>query len=110
MHNQLKNRKIDVIQRNKHENVQFSFQRSIFTMVITIIVMVAFIACDKDNDDNGGDKLQLLESIYHDGKLSSEYEYDEQNRMTKITSYCLCNGVNLCKCQYQCNLYTNLYT
>ena len=87
MYNQLKNKEIETIQRNRHKNVQFSFQRSIFHLLVAIIGMVAFIACNKDNDDNGGGKLKMLESIYQDGKLSSEYEYDEQNRITKITSY-----------------------
>jgi len=43
--------------------------------------------CGKEDCVCDEGAVQLLESIYHDGKLSSEYEYDEQNRITKITSY-----------------------
>ena len=31
--------------------------------------------------------VELLEAIYYDGEVSVKYEYDEQNRITKITYY-----------------------
>jgi hypothetical protein len=44
------------------------------------------VACKDDNDKKNGtdDKIQLLETITFDGQLRVTYEYDEQNRLTKM--------------------------
>jgi len=53
---------------------------------------IVFSGCDKDDDKNGSDDehIQLLETIFiddKDGKVRVKYEYDEQNRIAKITQY-----------------------
>ena len=60
---------------------------AMFVMIVGLFFTAAFTSCNKDDDDdnNGSDKVKLLETITYDGY--TKYEYDAQNRFTKISWY-----------------------
>ena len=53
-------------------------------VIAVIAASVVFTSCDKD-DDIG--RVQLLETIIYEGSFYEKYEYDNQNRITKISMY-----------------------
>ena len=56
-----------------------------YILVVALIFAATFTSCKKDTD---GDKIKLLETITSsDNKWSYKFEYDEQNRISKIIRY-----------------------
>ena len=65
---------------------------AMFVMIVGLFFTAAFTSCNKDDDDdNGSDKVKLLEKItFSDSGDYIEYinfEYDAQDRITKFTWY-----------------------
>ena len=54
-----------------------------YLVITAIAVSSVFTSCDKDDED----KVQLLETLIFDGGFYEKYEYDNQNRITKISTY-----------------------
>ena len=59
-------------------------RKFISLIVITALFAVLFTSCKKDKDD---DEVQLLETIKYSSGSYDKYEYDDQNRITKISWY-----------------------
>ena len=71
-----------VVRENKNNRSNFlKFCAAFFAVGIVLF------GCDKDDGDSGGDKVKLLETTYYDGYLYQKFEYDAQNRITKIYYY-----------------------
>ena len=60
--------------------------RIVATIVACLAVSVALVGCGKENGDDVGDGPLVTEIIYDDGWRET-FEYDSQNRITKMTSY-----------------------
>jgi len=58
----------------------FKYMSRIMIIVFTFITL----SCDKDNNNNS---IQLLENISYDGNLAYKFEYDKQNRISKIHQF-----------------------
>ena len=56
-----------------------------YLIIAAITVSAAFTSCKKGDNDNG--KVQLLESITHENGFFTKFEYDAQNRLSKISDY-----------------------
>jgi len=58
-----------------------------FPIVAALVLAAAFLSCNKDNGNNDGNNVKLLHfELDHYGN-NTRYEYDTQNRITKITGY-----------------------
>ena len=53
---------------------------------VALAASIVFSSCKNDNDTDEH-SIQLLESISSNGVLNTNYEYDNQHRITKITSF-----------------------
>jgi len=65
------------------------FLKTFFFLAALSATAVVFNSCEKDDNDggNGGTSVKLLESISYDGELSHKFEYDNENRITKVLVY-----------------------
>ena len=53
-------------------------------VIAALVVAAAFTSCGKDEN---GDKVKLLETIVRDDGSYLKFEYDNQNRITKVSRY-----------------------
>ncbi len=55
--------------------------------MLPFVALFAFTSCSKDDDDDKNDsgEVKLLKEIISEGDLSFYFEYDSENRITKIT-------------------------
>lgn len=60
--------------------------KQFFSRVLLVVICIATLtSCNKDDDGNSS--VKLLETVIYNGKLYLKFEYDNQNRITKIISY-----------------------
>jgi len=56
-----------------------------YLVIVALAVSAAFTSCDKC--ECGYDKVKLLETITYNGELYCKFEYDNNNRITRMISY-----------------------
>ena len=61
------------------------------SVLMFCVLALLVVSCNKDNDS----PVQLLESISYDGKLAYKFEYDEQDRISKISEYHSSGEINV---------------
>ena len=56
-------------------------------IVLCFTVIMVFLSCNKDKDNNNNDKVRLLEAIIESNGRHTQFEYDQRNRITKFSVY-----------------------
>jgi len=59
-------------------------KRKVLKYLVITVLSAVFTSCQKDDDDS---KVQLLETITYSSGNSAKYEYDNQNRISKMYTY-----------------------
>ena len=57
------------------------------SLVCLLIVAAFFTACDDKEEADATTQVKLLETISWNGNIMVEFEYNEQNRISKIMHY-----------------------